>query len=310
MKKVLCIGDSCMDILIPYGEAMQGLPADIRMSCGGTAANTASGLGRLGVPCAFLGKAGDDYSGRMMRQSLVDDGVDVSHFTLDRQLVSVQILSVIGKDRDRFNFLMPKERPSHLEIYSSDLTDDLLDFDIIHTSGLMLFEEPAASSVCAFLKKTKQAGKTVSLDINMRIETGGRDTSRLLEAVSCTDYLFGSAAEELIPLSGKKTEEEAAEFFMRQGCTVIARKGSRGSDLYSANGISHCSGFRVDVADTVGAGDCFNSGFLYALSRGLDASEANRIGCAAAALSLRKKGARNCPEEKELLAFLGENCEN
>ena len=80
MSKILSLGDACVDIVIPYGEAKKDADAFPEFTCGGASANTASGLGRLGVDCAFLGKAGDDYFGRVMKNELEKDGVDTSCF--------------------------------------------------------------------------------------------------------------------------------------------------------------------------------------------------------------------------------------
>ncbi len=307
MKRILCLGDACADVLIPYGGAKRGESVEPQFTPGGTVANTASGLGRLGADCAFLGKAGNDYFGKKMRDALAKDGVDVSRFMLDDALSSVLILVVIDEAGDRFPFLMPRVRPSHLELYAGDLPDALLDtFDIVHTSGLMLFENPAADAVCGFLERCAEKGKQISIDVNLRIETMQQDFGYLKRAIACASYLLGSGAEELAPLAGLDDADAAARYFVNDTRAVVSRLGAAGARVYSRDGVSDCGGFRVDVADTLGAGDCYNSGFLYALAAGKSLETANICGCAAAAMNLTKSGARNCPSEQELRAFLGD----
>jgi len=308
MKRILCIGDACADIVIPFGSVRQGRDAAPSFMPGGTVANTASGLGRLGVACSFLGKAGRDYYGRGMKEALERDGVDTTRFTLREELASVQILVVIDEANERFPFLMPREAPSHLALFPEDLPETLLEqFDMVHTSGLMLFEDPAASSVCGFLEKCSRAGVPVSLDINLRVETLEKDRRHLYRAMDCAAYLLGSAADELMPLTGCGDAESAARCLVTEKRTVVSRLGAEGACVYTPTETFRCGGYPVRVADTLGAGDCYNSGFLYALTKGWGLARANRCGCAAAALNLTKPGARNGPTEEELSAFMKED---
>jgi sugar/nucleoside kinase (ribokinase family) len=305
MKKILCLGDACADILIPYGAAKNGLDRPVEFTCGGTVANTASGLGRLGADCAFLGKAGDDYFGRTMKAELEKDGVDAEHFILDKNLSSVMILVVIDENHDRFPFLMPRENPSHLELFDADMPEVLLEqFSIVHTTGLMLFEEPAAGSVCCFLEKCARHGVKVSLDVNLRIETLGQKREYLNRAMDCADYLLGSGEDEFVPLSGIRDPFEAARSMVTDKRTVVCRMGDKGSVAFGRTGEHGCGAYSVEVADTLGAGDAFNSAFLWALAGEKSLAFANQAGCAAAALNVSKKGARNCPHEQELLSFM------
>jgi len=305
MKKILCLGDACADIVIPYGAAKSGILAFPEFSCGGTAANTASGLGRLGADCTFLGKAGDDFFGRAMKNALQCDGVNTDYFVLDQNLSSVLILVVIDEKNERFPFLMPRENPSYLQLFDEDMPDRILEqVSFVHSTGLMLFEEPAAGAVCRFLEKCAAHGIKVSLDINLRIETLKQNRDHLLQALDAVDYLFGSGMDEFVPLTGIHDPLAAARSLVTEKRTVICRMGERGSVAMDWNGEFQCEAFKVKVADTLGAGDAFNSGFLWALAKGESFQFANRAGCAAAAINISKPGARNCPGEQELLSFL------
>ena len=70
MSKVLCLGDACADIVIPYGLIKNNEEAEVSFSCGGTVANTASGLGKLNCDCSFVGVAGNDYYGKILKKDL------------------------------------------------------------------------------------------------------------------------------------------------------------------------------------------------------------------------------------------------
>jgi Sugar kinases, ribokinase family len=308
MKQILCLGDACADIVIPYGDAKKGIDSSVEFTCGGATANTASGLGRLGVPCLFLGKAGDDYFGHVMKRSLEQDGVETKFFILDKNLSSVLVMAVLDENNDRFTFLMPRENPSHLELYDADMPENIWErISIVHTTGLMLFEQPAAGTVCRFLEECSRHGVKISVDINFRIETATLNREYLSRAMKTADFLLGSGVEEFVPLTGIDDPLAAARSLVTNKRTVICRMGKKGSIVFRRDAEYYAGAYAVEVADTLGAGDAFNSGFLWAIEKGLTLQEANQAGCAAAALNLTKRGARNCPTERELRVFMSQS---
>lgn len=301
MAEVLCLGDSCADIIIPYGEAMQGRDVSASFACGGSGANSAFFLGRLGISVAFCGKAGRDLYGLAMERQLSQAGVDTSFFFLDEELVSTQILVVIDRSKDRFPFLMPREEPSYLQIHPADLKKiDLSDTKYILTNGMMLFREPAASSIASFLKQAKKKGIRILLDINLRIETRDQDPKYLKEVISFADVLLGSLEDDFLPLCGTDVRK-----LQKPGKILVVRNAA-GSTAYAEDQTCRCESYPVEVADTLGAGDAFNAGFLYGLVKGKELSLCNSLGNAAAAYCISAPGARHAPNEEQLLSFVNE----
>lgn len=317
VKPILCLGDACPDIVLPYGRARQMLShmeQDEPILCndiyaqytpGGSIANTASGLARLGCSCWFAGKAGDDFWGHYLKEAFLKDGVDTRHFILDPRLQTIMVIAVVGEDNDRIPFLVPRENPSHLQLLPQDLPDSLSDeIGWVHTSGIMLHNEPAAKTITEFLEGCAARNIPISLDINLRIEAMGQESEWLRRSIACCNVLFGSGYDELMPLTGKSTPEEASRSLVTKDRVVVCRMGDKGSTLYTHAEESHQPAFNVPVIDTIGAGDVFNSGFLAAVTSGLPLSVANKYGCAAAAMNLMHQGARNCPIKEELMDFL------
>lgn len=296
---ILCLGDACMDVLLPCDDVRQGRPRQPLAVCGGAVANTAAGLGRLGADCAFCGTAGDDTYGRTMRRVLFDSGVDVSHFTLCPELNSTLVLVCLEQGGERIPFLLPQEKQAYLQLPT--LSDEALRrFSLVHTTGMMLYDEPSASVILHTLERCHALGIPVSLDLNTRVESLEKSGTLLRMALPYVRYLLGSEEDELIPLTAHSDVRE----LVTEQRTVISRQGAGGATVYSADGASHCPAFPVQVTDTVGAGDCYNSGFLYALNLGLSPAEANRYGCAAAAISLQSSGARSGPDANALINML------
>ncbi len=303
MSKVLCLGDSCADVIIPYGELLEHKDVRAFFECGGACANSAAALGRLNIDTSFCGKAGNDLYGKAMKKQLEENGVDTEHFILDDELVSTQILVVIDQNKDRHPFLMPKDEPSYLQVFREDLEAiDLSDTEYILTNGMMLFRDPAAENITGFLLKAHDRGIKILMDINFRPETIHEDRRYLDKIVEIADHLLGSIEDDFLPLTGSGDITNAVRSLSKEGRTIIARDPS-GSTVYTSDRTYHCDSFKVEVTDTLGAGDVFNAGYIYGLVNGHDPETANILGCAAAALSINKKGARNTPYEKELLEF-------
>jgi ribokinase len=88
------------------------------------------------------------------------------------------------------------------------------------------------------------------------------------------------------------TAADAARLLHAKGpATVVIKMGERGAYLsIGSNGLL-IPAFGVDTVDTVGAGDCFNGGLGYALSRGIDPAEAVRFASACGALATTRYGA-------------------
>ena len=304
MRKVLCLGDSCADILIPYGDHLKGEEITISFSCGGSTANSAAALGKLGVGVAFVGKAGTDLYGRRMKKELLDHGVDVSAFVLDEGLVSTQVIIILDENNDRHPFLMPKEKPSYLEIYPEDLSSiDLKDVSYILTNGMMLFEKPAAESITAFLINAHQQGIQILLDINFRPETLSKDRYYLDQVINIADYLLGSIEDDFLPLTKTNSLQEAVKTLLN-GNNIIIAHDKKGASAFTINNEYSASGYPVKVADTVGAGDAFNAGFLYGLVHDEDLAKCLTYGNAVAAICISSSGARNTPDETALRSFL------
>lgn len=304
MAKVLCLGDSCADIMIPYGDLLKGKDVSVSFSCGGASANSAAALGRLGVDVSFAGKAGKDLYGMTMKNELKETGVDTEHFIIDENLVSTQILVVLNENCERYPFLMPKENPSYLQIFPEELEQiDLSDTEYILTNGMMLFQQPAAGSICSFLEKAHQKGIRILLDINYRIETIHQDSTYLLKAIQLSDYLLGSIEDDFLPLTNEKGIKEAVNKLITPDNVIIARN-SEGSTVYTSTEECFCPSYEVPVTDTLGAGDAFNAGFIYGLTKGKDLETCNRYGCASAAICVSGKGARHTPDESGMLRFI------
>ena len=321
-KPILCLGDVNPDIILPYGDSKanmrrlaQGLPVtgestEAQIFSGGSIGNTASGLARLGGNCYFAGKAGLDSYGQFCKEDFEKDGVGTDYLVLDPNIPTVVVMAVVDEDKERFLYVFPNENQSHLQLKPEDLPDDLIEkISWVHTTGFMLRHNPAADTVVEFMEKCHEAGKIVSLDLNLRIELNPfteEFKNRIERLVAISDVLLGSGTEEFMPLTGASTPQEAARMLANENRMVISRFGANGVEIYANGKEDYVDCYKVNVVDTVGAGDAFNAGFMAAVSRGEDLKFAVQYACAAAGYTLQKVGARTMPDNETILKFMQE----
>lgn len=270
MAKVLCLGDSCVDIIIPYDEKEKSF-----FNCGGANSNSANLLGKLKVDVAFAGKAGNDEYGLALKNNLIRNNVNVDNFILDNKMVTTQIRIELDENNDRHPYLYTKDNPSYLQIYEDDLNNiDLSNTEYILTNGMMLFENPAAENITNYLVRCHDKGIKILLDINYRIETVNQDRKYLDKVISISDYLFGSIEDDLLPLTNTNNIEEAVNKLLNNN--VVIARNSNGSTVYSKDNTYHADSIKVEVINTIGAGDAHNAGFIYGLVNNMNLDECNK----------------------------------
>lgn len=314
MKPVLCLGDICADIIIPYADALKAksdpascLNADVRPAEGGSAANTACAIARLGIPVLFCGTCGQDAYGQMLKAGLEREGVDTSLLRTEPDKPTQLVLLVLNEQGDRTAFACPAHLGSQHAIFEDQIPDDIVSrISWLHCNGMMLREDPAAKTQLRLMRACRDAGIPVSFDVNVRVEALKNPTFRenLMQAKRLADTILGSSIDEIPLLAEEHDAELAAEKLAEGGAVVISRSGSQGADLYRNGTRIHAPAFPVTVADTVGAGDTFDGAFIAAKLCGLSDADALLEANAAAAICVSKTSGRGSPLRAELDAFL------
>ncbi len=312
-KPALIIGDACVDLMVRVPE--KSGPAyehpEPELHGGGTGANTAVALARLGVPTAFMGAIGDDGYGRFSRRSLEAEGVDTTLVVTDPDSFTAVVLALVDPQGERTLLGWPRRGAAHTKLQPGQVTADIITrMAWLHTTGMCLVETPVREAILQGMALAQAAGIPVSFDLNLRL---GLDNGRLPadfqaaveQAISRADFVLGSASDEIPYLASAPTPEESARQLAGEGRTVIARLGAAGVIAVSPNEVIRVPAFPARiVVDTVGAGDAFNAGFIAARLEGHPLEEALRWGNAVAALKLGRPGARGVPYRSEVEALL------
>lgn len=260
---------------------------------GGPVATALAALSRLGISCRFYGITGDDKEGAAIRQSLIEEGVDVTG--LVRRSGASSQTAFIAIDKSTGTRTIFWKRPSADPLTKEELPRDFLKgADFLLLDGLM-------KDVSLFAaREAGKAGIPVMLD-------AGRVREGMLELARICDYVVGS--EEFARELGWKDDPGSFRQEIRRhgfGITTITL-GARGSVTFADDEVIFCPAFPVDVADTTGAGDVFHGGYLYGLLRKWPLEDTIRFASAVAAMKCRKVGGwAGIPRLSEVRQFLQE----
>ena len=313
--RALCVGDINADIILrrAKGAAPGQRATDGKLHAGGTAANTAAGLSKLGCPTAMVSRVGADSFGRFALDALRGAGVDVSGVVMMPERFTLLTITAFTESDDRdMGAMFPEEHPAISFLESGDLTDEAIaGAAVAHFTGVPVEMTSAAPAVLDMMRRCREAGVTVSFDMNLRQLASRWDdgvAANIARAVALGDILFASGKEELRLFY--RTEDYLAKARELHGGgirIVVCKNGADGAAAFSAKGCYAIPAADVPVVDTLGAGDTFNAGFLAAFCDGRDLRDCLLWGTAAAAFSLRCFGPMAGPTAAEIGPFI-EQC--
>ena len=301
------IGECVADIVRQPGRPDQVHP-------GGSPANVAYGLARLGRRTRLVTQLAEDDNGRLIRGHLQGAGVllpaGAEYPVIARTPSAVVSLDNEGKAEYAFDIewtlgevTLPAP-PRHL-----------------HTGSIAAVTEPGAAAVHRAAKRLRAAA-SVSYDPNVRPDLMGEHLGAVARAERCvalSDVVKASDEDLEWLYPGHSPERVATRWLALGAGLVLITRGGRGALAVNARHQRRMPARPVTVVDTVGAGDAFMSGTLHALA-GLDVLGAERRGqlaalsadaldevlrCAgtSAALTVARAGA-NPPDATELNAAL------
>ncbi len=237
---------------------------------GGSPYNVALGLGRLGAPAGFLSRIGDDVFGRMLKAELVRSQVSqefISHGNEPSMLAFVHVVN--GEPEYSFYAEGTAHRmfqTQHLMPLPANAT--------IHFGSIALIQEPVASTLLALMQRESRQ-RILTLDPNVRpsmIENREKYLTQLHTWLGLVDVVKVSRAdlEWLYPtrtqpgqeLTVKAIEDIAKEWQAFGAALMLVTLGGDGAIALNKTCQVQSEPIRVQVADTVGAGDAFMSGTL------------------------------------------------
>jgi len=290
---VAVIADLFVDILmkgdvVPVWGQAEKFVDDCCLELGGSAGIFASQFTRLGGKVGLYGKVGDDLPGRFLRDRIAGLGIPTERVFTSERLGTPVGLGLIRQD-DRA-----------MLTYRGCLTE--ITFDAVEASGL-LAEAPHLHIASYFLLETlrphwprvlaglKRRGMTVSLDTNW---APAGDWEAVREILGYVD-VFAPNEEEALRISGMDDVEDAGKWLSQKVTLTVIKRGARGALAFDgATGKRfELPGAALDersIADTTGAGDSFDAGFLFAWLKGATLDRCVELGARCGIASLARMG--------------------
>lgn len=254
---------------------------------GGSSANMAVGLSRLGAKVGLISCLGDDSLSRFLLDFLNAEKVETEHVQVAPGYLPSLCLTEVSPP-DRFPQVFYRHNAVDTML---DATEDDLKFAssgrMFITNGTSLCGSPSRESAYRALERAKQAGCTVVLDVDYRSMSWKNQQQAGLAArlaLPFVDVLIGNQLE-LMLAAGVSDLEDALVKLLSAGVPMLVSKlGELGTRVFTREETVYLPPYKVDVATTIGAGDGFASGFLYAKLRGMPILECLHYGNAAAAI--------------------------
>ncbi len=296
MTRILTIGIAVLDEIFPISTRL--VPGEKHRAprvctvIGGTAANAALTIARLGGAVSLITRLGDDPTGTIIRNHLMVEGVDLSLTGTNPGRISSRSAIIIEPNGDR--------------TIASAADPDMP----THPAWLLETLPPAVKAVLGDIRWEDGTYRLFTLARNAGLPAildGDRAPFNRAIIDLSTHAVF--SAQGLAELTGIADPASAlAAFAPSRGGFYAVTDGAKGVFAWQDGALRHYPSFRITPVDTLGAGDVWHGAFALAIGEGQAIPEAIRFASAAAAIKCtRPGGGAGAPNRAELNAFLTEH---
>lgn len=261
---ILSCGDALIDF-VPVAAADGGEAA--RPVVGGSCLNVAVGMARLDVPTGFVGGIANDLFGRMIAQHALASNVDLGFATRsDRQTTLAFVRIIAGESQYAFYDAQTASREWTYQRGSMPFST----IEAVHVGSTTLVNETGAAETAALIADARPVS-TVSFDPNCRPNLV-RDKAAYLErmqAFAASADIVRMSDVDFTYLHGSEAYASRAEALFAQGARLfVVTRGTDGAEAWHRKaGYIKAEAPKIEVVDTIGAGDSFQAALLAALHR-------------------------------------------
>jgi sugar/nucleoside kinase (ribokinase family) len=262
LLRAVVLGDLVVDVVLTPERPLEhstDVPGRVTFRQGGSAATTARWLARLGARTTLICAVGRDGAGRALVQRVASDGVRVAAVRVaGARTGRIGVLVEPGGERS-----FVTDRGAAERLRPEDLRDPwFAGADVLHLPAYSLLARPLADAAMAAIRRARAADARISLDLSSvaPLLAGGRRAARALLEDVAPDVIFATAVEAGA-IAGARLE-----VLVELAPIVIVKRGARGATVLARED-DRMLRFEVatrpmPAADTTGAGDAFDAGFL------------------------------------------------
>jgi ribokinase len=311
-RVVLVVGDANADLAGALARfPREGDDSPLRAlgwGSGGSAANVATALARLGARVRLLARVGDDPAAEVALRAARCAGVDLDAIQRDDALATGLCFAAVspGGERTFFSY-----RGANMALSLPDTGALFRDVGWLHIAGHALLEGAERDTAFALVAEARAREIAVSLDLCLPLLRAS--PAAPLALAPSLDVVFANEPELAALVAGGGEEvalpalaplDAAVAALARPASLVVVKLGTRGC---AVGGRARCAipAFPVEARDSTGCGDAFVAGFLLAHLRGAPPDAAGRLANALGALTATRPGAADAlPALDEVRALL------
>ncbi|GAB3893101.1 carbohydrate kinase family protein [Spirosoma agri] len=290
---LLAVGELLADLIGHHVSSSLLDALDFRRYQGGSPANMAANMARLGNKTAMVACVGADNIGLYLTREVAEAGVDTQFITNDPlEPTSIVLVSRTAATPDFVAY-----RHADCQIKPSQIPDSLLaQAQLFHTTCFALSRQPAQAVIVDAAKRAQAAGCQVTIDANYApsIWPDREQAWQVLADYCSAGALVKLSEDDAERLYGKKqpTERILSDFHTMGASMICFTMGPNGSLVSYEGGTQQAivPGKKVDVVDVTGAGDAYWAGFLTAFVDGHTPEQCARSGATLAHMKLARQG--------------------
>ncbi len=276
---------------------------------GGSSANIAAGITRLGGAASLVSAVSDDAIGRFTLNELKKYGIGSEHVAIVSGAAR-NSLAVVETRTENCQSVIYRNGAADFQVTEDQVRSvNLAPFGALVLTGTCLAMQPSCGASMLLIQRANEAGLTVILDIDYRpYSWTNREEAAAIcnDAAKLSDIIVGNDEEfALLAGNGGDSLTKAAEYATRPDRIVVHKMGERGSVTFTEGRSFETSVFKVTTLKPTGAGDAFLASFCISLAQGRNVIDAVQRGSAAAAIVVTKVGcAPAMPTLAELEDFM------
>ncbi|MCL2107209.1 MAG: 5-dehydro-2-deoxygluconokinase [Oscillospiraceae bacterium] len=283
---------------------------------GGSPANIAVGLARLGKKCGFFARVSDDRFGDYAISEFTREGVDCSRIRrcVNGEKIGLTFTEILS--REESSILMYRNQAADLALEPGDIDEAYIaSAKAILISGTALAQSPSREAALKAVMLAQKTNTPIIFDIDYRPYNWvcADDISIYYARVAeAADVILGSReeydlTEALLETAGGGDEASAAFWQGKNAKIVVIKHGKRGSTAYAGGQSFSIKPFPIAALKSFGGGDGYGSSFIFGLLEGWELIDCLELGSASAALLV---GAHGCssfmPTLEEVQAYIAD----
>lgn len=259
MRKVICAGETILDILFKNNQPIAAVP-------GGSSFNCIISLGRAGVPAFFLGETGEDAVGDQIAAFLKENQVSTDYFTPRKDIRTAVSLAYLNEKNDA-QYVFYKDKPKPNDKFC---IPDFQKEDILVLGSYYAICPSLRAQVKQLLHANKEAGGMIYYDINFR-KSHQQELEALTPAIqenfTLASIVRGSADDFEIMYGTREAEVIYKEKIAPYCPVFICTNANKELKVCLPDRVLAFPITPIKTVSTIGAGDNFNAGFVYGLMR-------------------------------------------